>query len=99
MNSTIELPYELHTHGSGAFLIFNVGDQIALPLLALARATLRATHEGDEIALEFQNVEIAIEGRGLLLLLDHLLAGRVKRISCAEHAGCEVTGIRIVETQ
>ncbi len=97
MNSTEELPYELHTHGSGAFVIFNVADQIALPLLALTRATLRATPAGEKLTLEFHGVEVAIDGCGLGLVLDHLLAGRVKRVSCARDGACEITAIRVAD--
>jgi len=95
MNTTAELPYELHTHGSGAFVIFKVADQIALPLLGLARATLRTTCDRDEIVLKFEEVEVMIEGHGLALMLDHLLAGRVKRISRAHDSACEITTIRV----
>lgn len=97
MNSTAELPYELHTHGSGAFVTFKVRDEIALPLIALARATLRAIGERDRLALEFHDVEVEIEGRALALMLEHLLAGRVKRISPARDDTCEVASIRIKE--
>lgn len=95
MNTTPEPPYELHTHGGGAFVIFNVGDQIALPLFSLARATLRARSVGDVLALEFQSVEVLIEGRALSALVDHLLAGRVRRISCARDNSCEVANIQV----
>ena len=97
MNSTPELPYELHTHGSGAFVIFKVADQIALPLIALAKATLRAASNGDELALVFQDMEVVVAGRNLEFILEHLLAGRVKRISCARDAACEVAQIRITD--
>jgi hypothetical protein len=97
MNSTAELPYELHTHGSGAFVIFNVADQIAFPLLTLGRATLRTTQAGDELRLEFQDVEVVLEGRGLASMLDHLLAGRVKRVSCAHDHTCHITAILFTE--
>lgn len=99
MNSAASLPYELHTHGSGAFVIFNATDQVALPLLALARATLRETQERDEIALDFQSVEVVIEGRGLGDMMEHLLAGRVKRVSCANDGACEIARLRFTETQ
>ncbi len=99
MNSTAEVPYELHTHGCGAFVIFNVTDQIALPLIALARATLRGTRDGDELVLEFQGVELVIEGRALGLMLEHLLAGKVKRVSCASDGTCEIARIRLMETE
>ena len=97
MNSTAEVPYELHTHGCGAFVIFNISDQIALPLIALARATLRGTPDRDELVLEFQGVEVVIEGRALGPMLDHLLAGKVKRVSCARDGACEVARIRLAE--
>lgn len=99
MKSTTEIPYELHTHGNGAFVIFNVGDQVAVPLIALMRATLRSTDEGDEIDLEFQNLTVSIAGRALSLMLEHLLAGRVKRISCADATTCNVARIQFTETQ
>lgn len=97
MNSTAELPYELHTHGSGAFVIFNVVDQIALPLIGLTRATLRTRSGRDVLTLAFVEVDVAVEGRALGVMLDHLLAGRVKRISCARDDGCEISAIRVVE--
>lgn len=97
MNPTTELPYELYTHGSGAFVTFNVADQIALPLIALARATLRRTRERDELVLEFQTTEVVIEGRGLMLVMEHLLAGRAKRISRARDHACEIRLIRMRE--
>ena len=97
MNSTAELPYELHTHGSGAFVIFNVADQIAFPLLTLAKATLRATKEGDELVLEFQSAQVVIGGRGLAPMMDHLLAGQVKKISRANDSTCQVAAIRVGE--
>lgn len=99
MNSTAEVPYELHTHGCGAFVIFNISDQIALPLIALTRATLRGTRDGDELVLEFQGVEVVIEGRALAPMLDHLLAGKVKKVSCARDGTCEVARIRLTEIQ
>jgi hypothetical protein len=95
MNPTAALPYELHTHGSSGFVIFNVGDQIALPLVGLARATLRTTCDRDELVLEFQEGEVVIEGHRLALLLDHLLAGRVKKISRGRDSVCEITTIRV----
>ena len=97
MNSTAELPYELHTHGSGAFVIFNVADQIALPLITLARATLRAAKGGEELVLEFGAVEVLLEGRELALVLKHLLAGKLKKVYCADDGACEITAIRIRE--
>jgi hypothetical protein len=98
MNSATELPYELHTQGYGAFVTFALGEQIALPLLTLARATLRGTDATDELVLEFHGVEVAIAGHGLSLLLEHLLAGRVKRISVAHDGTCGITAIRIIES-
>lgn len=97
MNSTAALPYELHTHGSGAFVIFKMTDEIALPLIALVRATRRATSDRDEIVLEFQNVEVVIKGRALALMMEHLLGGRVKRVSCAQDGICEITTILVIE--
>jgi hypothetical protein len=98
MNSTTELPYELHTPDSGAFVIFNVTEQIALPLIALARATWRRTETHEVLTLEFANMDVTIEGSALGGLVDHLLAGRVKRISCAQNSGCKVAAIRLVES-
>ena len=98
MNLIAELPYELHTQGTGAFVIFNVADQIALPLIGLGRATLRTTCELDELVLEFREVDVVIEGRALEVVLEHLLAGRVKRISAARDSHCEIVGIRFTET-
>jgi len=97
MNSARELPYELHTHGCGTFVVFNVADQIALPLIALARATLRAVLGRDELVLEFHNVDVVIEGSALGPMLDHLLAGRVRRVSCGGDSNCSVETIRVTD--
>lgn len=97
MNAATDLPYELHAQGAGAFVIFKVADQIALPLIALVRATLRTTRENDEVALQFQTTEIVIEGRALAPMLDHLLGGRVKRISRGRDCTCSINVIRIME--
>lgn len=99
MSSSASLPYELHTHGSGAFVIFNATDQVAFPLIGLERATLRERKEYDEIVLDFQDVEVVIEGRRLAVMLEHLLAGRVKRISRADDGTCEVRQLRFSGTQ
>ena len=51
----------------------------------------------DVLTLAFVEVDVAVEGRALGVMLDHLLAGRVKRISCARDDGCEISAIRVVE--
>ena len=97
MNTGTELPYELHIHGSGAVGIFNVAEQIALPLLTLARATLRAAGDAEELILEFQGASVVIGGHGLASMLDHLLLVLVIKISRSNHNTCQITSIRVEE--
>lgn len=86
-------PYELHQHGGG-FTVFESADAVALPLIQLAKATLRGTG-GTRMIFEFSAAQVVVDGDGLTELYGHLLAGRVKAIRRGIHDGCTVTGIQI----
>jgi hypothetical protein len=89
-------PFDLHVHGSGAFIAFEIGDIVALPLLSLGKATLRG-EKGAEVVLCFVEHQVVIEGTGLQALFEHLLSGRVKSIRAGEYETCCVTRIAIHE--
>ena len=91
-----ELPYELHANGCGAFITFDVGERVALPLMALIKATLRGC-DAQELTLEFPGTQVIVEGGGLAEPLEHMLGGRVKRIARGCYGDCCVTGIRVVD--
>jgi hypothetical protein len=88
MNQTL-VPFDLHTQGAGAFVSFEIGEVIALPLLSLNKATLRGD-DGTELVLSFTDMQIVIEGAGLAPLFEHVLSGRVKTIRSGEFESCIV---------
>lgn len=93
---TTNPPFDLHTHGTGGFVTFELSaDQfVAVQLIALDKATLR----GDkEIALEFPNRTVHINGSGLRGLFDFLLSGKVKLLRKGQVDECAVSGIEIFE--
>lgn len=92
MNPVSRAPYDLHVHGSGAFITFEIGDAVALPLLSLSKAILRGERSA-EIVLSFAELQLVIEGSGLELLFEHLLSGRVKSIRAGEYEACRVDKI------
>jgi hypothetical protein len=91
------LPYDTYTHVTAGFVALAVGDEfIALPLSALAKASLR---EGSKsIALEFGSVLVRIEGRSLGELFECILLGQVRVIRTGRHPSCSVDCIRLSET-
>ncbi len=95
-----EQPYELHTHGGGAFVSFDSkkGDVLSLPLISLNRAILRTRGQGSELVLEFENNLVSVFGRNLAPLRDHLLAGRLKLIRTGQFEECAVTGLRVSDS-
>jgi hypothetical protein len=95
--NTAALPYDLHAHGTGSFVVFESAEAVALPLFALSRATLRGDG-GRQISLEFTHAQVVVEGAGLAELFAHLLAGRLKTIRCGRHEGCLVDRIQICDT-
>jgi hypothetical protein len=93
-------PYELHTHGGGAFVSFDSmqGDVLSLPLISLNRAILRTRGQGSELVLEFEANLVSVFGNNLASLRDHLLAGRLKVIRVGQFEECSVTGIRVSDS-
>jgi hypothetical protein len=95
MNKTI--PYDLHTQGSGSgFIVFELGDAIALPLLGLQKGVLRGAG-GKQMVLEFAHYSATIEGEGLAELFTQLLSGRVRAIRTGRHADCIVERVQVCE--
>jgi hypothetical protein len=66
-------PYELHSQSGGGFVTFEVGESVALPLIALNTATLRGSSESQAIVLSFASHLVEIQGTGLNEIFDHLL--------------------------
>lgn len=95
-SSPAHLPYDLHTHGTGAFIIFEMGDSIALPLMALTRTTIRGS-TGRQLVLNFPEDQVIVEGEGLSTLLHHILLGRVRTIRVGKTNECTVSRIQAVE--
>ena len=91
-------PFDLHAHGGGGFVTFEVNDAVALPLLALAKATLRSSGARQIVILEFDGQMVTIEGAGLLGLFDHLLAGRIKAVRTGHYEECVVDRLHLAET-
>ncbi|PTY00142.1 hypothetical protein [Opitutus sp. ER46] len=92
MNEPTRPPFDLHVHGSGAFITFEIGDAVALPLLSLSKAILRGERSA-EIVLSFAELQLVIEGSGLEPLFEHLLSGRVKSIRAGVYEACRVDKI------
>lgn len=93
---TTSPPFDLHTHGTGGFVTFELSaDQcVAVQLIALDKATLR---QEKEIALEFSNRSVHINGCGLNGLFDLLVSGRVKALRRGQSDSCHVNNIAIFE--
>ena len=93
-------PYELHTHGGGAFVSFDSmqGDVLSLSLISLNRAILRTRGQGSELVLEFEANLVSVFGCKLDSLRDYLLAGRLKVIRTGQFEECAVTGIRVSDS-
>ncbi|MCC6414808.1 MAG: hypothetical protein IT582_02740 [Opitutaceae bacterium] len=98
MPTTDSRPYEMHAAGGGGFTTFETADAVALPLMLLAKATLREG-AGQRLVLEYGSTCAVVEGEGLAELFAHLLAGHVKVIRCGRHAFCAVRLIQIFDTQ
>lgn len=90
-------PFELHTQGQGGgFVVFETGESVALPLLALRRGVLRGEAQ-QSVVLEFDAQIAVIDGTGLAELFTHLLAGRLKAVRRGRHEDCEVESIRLTD--
>jgi hypothetical protein len=91
----IIFPYELHSHGGGGFVTFEVGESVALPLIALNSATLRGPSESQTIVLAFTSHLVEIQGAGLDEVFDHLLGGVVRVIRQGHHEKCVVEKVYV----
>lgn len=89
-------PFEMHASGGGGFTTFVATDTVALPMLLLAKATLRRG-TSQRLILEYGATYAVVEGEGLADLFAHLLAGRIRTIRPGRHAGCTVHTIQIVD--
>jgi hypothetical protein len=90
-------PYELHSHGGGGFVTFEVGESVALPLIALKTATLRGSTESHTMVLSFESHLVEINGTGLNEVFEHLLGGVVRVIRRGRHEKCIVEAIHVAE--
>jgi hypothetical protein len=91
------LPFELHLQGhGGGFIIFEMTESVALPLLALRRAVLRGSAQ-QAVLLEFEDQIAVIDGSGLGDLFLHLLSGRLKAVRCGRLETCLIESIRLTD--
>ena len=90
-------PYDLHAHGGGGFVCFEVDDTVALPLLSLGRASLRIRGPAEQLTLTFEDALVTIDGSGLRSLMEHLLAGQVKAIRPGRFEACCVEHLHLVD--
>jgi hypothetical protein len=96
MSDSLSHPYEMHAQGGGGFTTFESTEAVALPLMLLAKATLRGAN-GQRMILEYGSTSAVVEGEGLTELFAHLLSGRVKTLRVGRHAGCAVKVIQILD--
>lgn len=92
-----QFPFELHAHGGGRFVTFEVDESVALPLIALNTATLRGSTENQAIVLAFVSHLVEIQGTGLNEVFEHLLGGLVRVVREGRHEKCIVEKIQIAE--
>ena len=92
-----QFPYELHAHGGGGFVTFEVGESVALPLIALNTATLRGPTGNQSIVLAFASHLVEIQGTGLNEVFEHLLGGLVRVVREGRHEKCIVEKIQVAE--
>jgi hypothetical protein len=90
-------PYELHPHGGGGFVTFEVGESVALPLIALNTATLRRSFESQTMLLAFASHLVEVHGTGLDEVFEHLLGGVVRVVRRGRHEECVVEEIHVRE--
>jgi hypothetical protein len=89
-------PFELHAHGStGGFIIFEINESVALPLMALTQATLRGTSTQQSIVLEFESHVVMIDGAGLDDFFGHLLTGKIRLMRRGAHEHCTIEKIHL----
>lgn len=91
------LPYDTYEKDKAGFLTLAVQREfIAIPLLALGKATLSG--EAGSIVLELGRLIVKVEGRQLDDLFEDILLGKVRVIRAGEHPSCTVKNIRITES-
>jgi hypothetical protein len=91
------LPYDANVSERTSFLTIGLGGElVALPLLALGKASLRG--DAATIVLEFSRLIVKIEGRKLEHLFDEILMCKVRVIRVGKHPSCTVECVRITET-
>jgi hypothetical protein len=87
------LPYDANVSERASFLSIGLGGElVALPLLALGKASLRG--DAATIVLEFSRLIVKIEGRKLDNLFDEILMCKVRVIRVGKHPSCTVESIR-----
>ena len=88
------LPYDTYEKDKAGFLTLSVrGEFIAIPLLALGKATLSG--EAASIVLEFGRSMARIEGRKLDELFEDILLCKVRVIRVGRHPMCTIERILI----
>lgn len=88
------LPYDTYEKDKAGFLTLAVQREfIAIPLLALGKATLSA--EAASIVLEFGRLMAKIEGRKLDELFEDILLCQVRVIRVGRHPMCTIERILI----
>jgi hypothetical protein len=88
------LPYDTYEQDKAGFLTLSVqGEFVAIPLLALGRATL--SNEATSIILEFGQLMAKIEGRKLDELFEDILLCKVRVIRVGRHPMCTIERIQI----
>ncbi len=88
------LPYDTYERDKAGFLTLAAqGEFIALPLLALGKASLRG--EAACIVLEFGRLLVKIEGRKLDDLFEDILLCKVRVVRVGKHPNCSVEFIRV----
>lgn len=98
MNLPAQPPFEIHPQGAGGFTSFECGNEVvALPLLAVVRASLRGTTQ-QEVVIEFPRFLARIGGTGLADVFSHFLTGRVRVMRRGQHGQCTINSIQITET-
>lgn len=91
------LPYDANVSERASFLTIAVdGELVALPLMALGRASLRS--DAASMVLEFSRNVVKIEGRRLDHLFDEILMCKVRLIRVGRHPICTVESIRMSQS-
>jgi hypothetical protein len=98
MNSVPQPPFEIHPQGVGGFTSFEIGSEIvALPLLAVIKASLRGTVQ-QEIIIEFPKTIARVSGTGLGEVFAYFLTGRVRVLRRGQHGVCTINGVQILDS-